>query len=509
MAGKDLTRSSSLKRFGSLGDLLSNGGTASDLPPVSWNRSLLYLKPHANRKQSRDFVLKYLKNRKFKVLCEGSLFGVELCDTFDVQYTEISKKAVELEPHECSLSSTNMMEFEKKFKIAWSVAVRKKLVQNSRSCCELLDISPHVLLEAWLESVSSGKMVKLGRGFYCCLIDTIPNKPAVFCINGFFAAMRAEYLAANASVSYFLVEWDNAAMSWDDFRKKVIGSSNPALAHPESLRSVMSTEWEGLGLAGPLDMMRNGLHASASAFEAMVERSLWLGVPLQKDKHFGARLVSSGVPVIVAKEWSVNPLVRGKFVFDHMESQGSSQCLDIAKSLYNFASSGACVFDLPSHRCFVLITDVRDAKRHLLTNSIVFYADTPSSAGELTPVVRMANVRASPSPKVSMMRTSSSGEMKLKPLATGASAAVYPADRARRLPALSPLGNYEACLPDLSLHHVYRPCKLFFETTLLIADYWVCFRYVSFLQLEDRTRRCYPVPPWGRYLSAARAAARS
>lgn len=143
------------------------------------------------------------------------------------------------------------------------------------------------------------------------------------------------------------------------------------------------------------------------------------------------------------------------------------------------------------------------------TNSIVFYADTPSSAGELTPVVRMANVRASPSPKVSMMRTSSSGEMKLKPLATGASAAVYPADRARRLPALSPLGNYEACLPDLSLHHVYRPRKLFFETTLLIADYWVCFRYVSFLQLEDRTRRCYPVPPWGRYLSAARAAARS
>jgi nucleoside diphosphate kinase len=343
---KDLNRSNSLKKIGSFGDFLPFGGSDAKLGPEYFNKTLLYLKPHADRKQARAFIMKFLKSRNCKVLDEGRVVGGDLSDCFEKQYAEISKKAMMLEPHECSLSSTSMIEFEKKFKISWSVAVRKKLVQNSRGACEVLDISPHLLYEVWMESVRSGKMVKLGRGFYCSLIDTIPDKPAVFCINGFFAAMRAEYLAASASVHYFVVEWDNAAMSWDDFRKKVVGATNPSLAHPESLRSVMSAEWEGLGLDAPLDMMRNGVHASASAFEAMVERFIWLGVPLGKDKHLGAKLVSASIPPSLLKEWSMNPLVHGKFIFDYMENQGTLQCLETAKHLHNISLSGTYMVTL-------------------------------------------------------------------------------------------------------------------------------------------------------------------
>jgi hypothetical protein len=299
---------------------------------VSWNRSLVYLKPHGNTQEAQKFVLKYLKHRKCKVLGEGNLFGRDLGDSFDLQYSDISKKAVALEPHECALSSSSMMDFEKKFKIAWSVAVRKKLVQSSRGACEILDVSAHALNEAWMESMSSGKVVKLGRGFYCGLIDTIPDKPALFCINGFFMAMRAEYLAANASVHYFLVEWDNGAMSWEDFRKKVIGVTNPSLARPESLRSIMTQKWDELGLSGPLDTMSNGLHASASAFEAMVERSTWTNTSPGSDV-FGSELLDLGLPLEVLQDWMSNVSVKGKPVFEHMEDKGSRDCLDTAKSL--------------------------------------------------------------------------------------------------------------------------------------------------------------------------------
>jgi hypothetical protein len=175
-------------------------------------------------------------------------------------------------------------------------------------------------------------MVKLGRGFYCGLIDTIPNKPPVFCINGFFMAMRAEYLADSASVHYFLVEWDNAAMSWSDFRKKVIGGTNPSFAHPESLRSLMTTRWEELGLDGPLDMMRNGIHASASAFEALVERSIWLRISAEGDA-LGTELMQLGLTPEVMTDWMSNVSVNGKPMFDHMDGKGSRDCLKIAKHL--------------------------------------------------------------------------------------------------------------------------------------------------------------------------------
>ena len=185
-----------------------------------------------------------------------------------------------------------------------------------------------------MTAVNRGKMLKLGRGFYCGLIDTIPNRPAVFCINGFYLAMRAEYMTADAAVHYFVVEWEESVMSWSEFRKKVIGSTNPCTAHPESLRFLMSTQWEDLGLSGPLDMMRNGVHASASAFEALVERSIWLGQSLETDLYFGKNLVASGVPAHLLEEWTTNPIVRNKYLFDIMENKGSAQCLHIAKELH-------------------------------------------------------------------------------------------------------------------------------------------------------------------------------
>jgi nucleoside diphosphate kinase len=333
---------STLKRLSSFGQYLSKTSKISELPNISWNRSLLYIKPHANTSKARAFVRKHLGSINCQLLGEGSLSSIDLRNSFDLQFSDISRKAVELEPYECSLSSNSMMEFEKKFKIAWSVAVKKKLVYSSRGSSELFGISPQTLNQAWMECVGNGKMVKLGRGFYCGLIDTIPNKPAVFCINGFFMAMRAEYLAATASVHYFLVEWDNAAMSWGDFRKKVVGATNPSLAHPESLRYIMSTEWQELGLDRPLDMMRNGIHASASAFEALVERSIWLKVSAASDV-FGAELFKLSLTPEVMRDWLANVSVKGKPIFDHMEDKGSRDCLDVAKQLL--------ATDTPKRKC--------------------------------------------------------------------------------------------------------------------------------------------------------------
>ena len=41
-------------------------------------------------------------------------------------------------------------------------------------------------------------------------------------------AMREKYTKPGESIHYFLVEWDPAKLSWEDFRGKTLGATDPA-----------------------------------------------------------------------------------------------------------------------------------------------------------------------------------------------------------------------------------------------------------------------------------------
>ena len=299
---------------------------------VPLNRSFLYIKPHANTKALQAFIADYLTARHFQIVAQGVIPATELPACVDQQYAGVGKKALVLAPHECSLSSLSMMAFEHKFRISWSVAVKKKLVQNARDACDILGATEEELGRAWVACIQLNKMVKLGRDFYCGYIDTIPNTPAVFVINGYYMAMRAEYVTPSAAVYYYCVEWEHSHSSWKDFRKKVIGDGDPALAHPKSLRALIDTQWRQLDLGGPLNMIQNGIHASASAFEALVEHSVWLQCSAEEER-LGEDLIRAGLTQEVLRDWMANVSVKGKPVFDHMDDKGNRDCVETAKQL--------------------------------------------------------------------------------------------------------------------------------------------------------------------------------
>jgi hypothetical protein len=306
---------------------------------VSTNRCFLFLKPHADRESVRSFVSEFLTSRQFKIVSEGIISPDILLDCVDKQYDDLRRKALVLAPRECTLSSISMMAFEQKFRISWSVAVKKKLVQNAREACDILGVTHSEMRKAWMDCIRLNKMVKLGRDFYCGYIDTILNKPAVFCINGFYMSMRDEYSVPDASVYYYCVEWDNALTSWKDFRKRIVGDGDPLTAHPESLRAVINNNWKDLGLATALDMTRNGIHCSASAFEALVECTEWLKVSIENDS-FGDQLIRNGITLDELINWMSNVSVNGKPVFDHMENKGSRECVETAKQLLQVSVKG-------------------------------------------------------------------------------------------------------------------------------------------------------------------------
>ena len=157
-----------------------------------------------------------------------------------------------------------------------------------------------------------------------------PAEGHIFVINGFYMAMREKYTKKGASIYYYLVEWEPDKLSWKDFRGEVVGATDPATGADGSLRKAIFTNWKSLGLAAEPNVGDNGIHASASPFEALAERLNWMSAKLEDDA-FGEAMLTSGVPKETIMSWTKDPQVtyEGKkaSLFDLLEDLNYDECL--------------------------------------------------------------------------------------------------------------------------------------------------------------------------------------
>jgi nucleoside diphosphate kinase len=185
----------------------------------------------------------------------------------------------------------------------------------------------------------------------------ITSKQPIYVINGFYMSMRDKYTKAAASIHYYTVEWDSSKLSWADFRAKVLGATDPGTADAGSLRRMIYDRWEELGLSACPDVGDNGVHGSASPFEALTERRNWLGATLEKD-DFARAMSSSGVKKTVIETWTRDPQVphdgKSVSVFDSLEDLDSKPCLEMAFKLagvkgpkVNYTKNEAFIFLKP------------------------------------------------------------------------------------------------------------------------------------------------------------------
>ena len=158
----------------------------------------------------------------------------------------------------------------------------------------------------------------------------------IFVINGFYMAMREKYTKPGESISYYLVEWDPKKLSWEDFRGKVLGPTSPADAPSDSLRGMCFANWKDYGLTAEPNTGDNGVHASASPFEAMAERNNWLGMTKEQDP-FALGMLASGVSLETMESWQEDPQVqcgddRGS-LFDFLEDLDADDCLAKSRTI--------------------------------------------------------------------------------------------------------------------------------------------------------------------------------
>jgi hypothetical protein len=215
--------------------------------------------------------------------------------------------------------------FQKAFNESWEKVLKENRACNALDACERFKCNAAALNDAW----GKANVVKFGGGFYCGLVTV--NGMSLYVFNAFFMTMRSKFVEGGASIHCYEIEWSPSKLSWDDFRNKVLGPTNPADGPEGSLRKLILDDYEKLGLSAKPDKGDNGVHASASPFEGLAEKMNWLNRPLEKDP-FGLALLSAGLSNETIMEWSVDPRVtmpdgtQGS-VFDALEDMDAESCL--------------------------------------------------------------------------------------------------------------------------------------------------------------------------------------
>lgn len=181
------------------------------------------------------------------------------------------------------------------------------------------------------------KTIKLGGGFYAAKIENIPDKKPIYVFNGFFMSMRSAFVKPASSIHFYVIEWNpkDIGITWAQFRKDVLGCTDPSEAESTSLRGQIFKNWEELGLSEAPMTSSNGVHGSASPLEGLSERCNWLGADLKADK-FAIGLGICGINNETLVKWCKDEQIEGiGSVFDYFEDIDVDDCYSKAKAIKN------------------------------------------------------------------------------------------------------------------------------------------------------------------------------
>jgi hypothetical protein len=296
------------------------------------NRSLLLFKPHADVAAVRLQVLRKLGSHGVDVVGAGSvsLAGEGAADIVDHHFKNVSRNAVEIIPAYVQLSDGQKAAFLSFYGETWAGAVERGAVANAIDCCARLQASAAELGAAWHACCEQRKLVSLSEDMQCCFIDTFEGRAPVYCINGFYPAARAAYLAAPPH--FLLLEFDEDAVSWSVFAEDIVGSPAPPAADKYSIRGQLLRMQKELQMKEPASGSNNFIHVSLSSFQCCADQMNWLRLPPEADP-FGRLLLASGFSPDVLAYLAADPVIAGAPVFSHVEELDSGECLQTLQVL--------------------------------------------------------------------------------------------------------------------------------------------------------------------------------
>lgn len=301
------------------------------------NQALAFVKPHVVRCQAAlTYIEDVFEDYNATIVHREVVKAERICaeGLVDQHYAPHAQAALCRDPSTLFVDAEGQELFRIRFERDWSEVVAAGRVLSAVAAQERLGkISGDELNELWSEYGA----FKIGSGVYVSYFE----KQKFFVLNGFYPSVREVFTAPDAAMLMMVVDFMPESLPWAVFRRDVIGSTNPAAADEHSIRGYMHDRDEDLGIQ--VSYRENVIHASASPFEALIEKAIWLNAWDWRQDPLWAILSPEGITLEQIQAWRAqDPVLTHGGVTESLitllEDRETADVADILLTLHRGAS---------------------------------------------------------------------------------------------------------------------------------------------------------------------------
>ena len=229
------------------------------------NQAFAFIKPHAmNSQAAATYIEDVFEDENIKVSFKVRKTSREVAGLIDRHFGRVADIAFTENVSSLDPGEEGRGLFRDAFGEDWDDAVADGCVLNCHQArARMDDASAKDLCTEWAKYGA----VEIAPDFFVSWFE----EQEAYVLNGFYPVLRESYVADDAAVLVMLLDFE---MDWHEFHEAVVGCDNPAAALEDSIRGYL------YDLAAVLEMIidpvDNIMHVSASPFEALCEKMVWL-----------------------------------------------------------------------------------------------------------------------------------------------------------------------------------------------------------------------------------------
>lgn len=285
------------------------------------NQAVVFTKPmhHLNidlRSDQLDQLARdFFKERKFSIVHSRTVAGAELAEREVIRrhYLMYSKGSY----GDVCITDEGRADFVAAFGREWDAEIEAGRIMGHPQLLESKGIDADELYRLW----NAASVQEIQAGLLMGWLESLD----CYCINAFYPAMEANFNDPATIMDYYVIEFDPGQVSWEQFRKEVLGVTNAAKAAPDSLRGQLYAEYK-VEFPG----RDNFVHGSAGPLEGLVERAIHESDLNLSTNPLGEYLETRGVSLNRFKEWKDRQSIADLGdLFDATEEKNTDEILPL------------------------------------------------------------------------------------------------------------------------------------------------------------------------------------